>query len=95
MRQYRKYDWPTLLAEFEQRGLNQTQFTKEKGINPKCLSQKLKGEKDKNPKPFTKVAAETRSATSAGIVLEVGRCKIHCPDTMPLTSLATLVHSLA
>ena len=44
MRQYRKYDWPTLLAEFEQRGLNQTQFAKEKEINPKYLSQKLKGE---------------------------------------------------
>ena len=95
MRQYRKYNWPALLAKFEQSDLNQTEFAKEKGINAKYLSQKLKEAKDKNPKSFTKVKVETNSATSTGLILEVGRCKIHCPDNMPLTSLATLVHSLA
>ena len=95
MRQYRKYDWPALLTEFEKSSLNQTQFAKEKGINPKYLCQKLKGAKEKNPKPFAKVKVETSSSTSEGITLEVGRCKMHCPNNMPLASLATLVHSLA
>ena len=93
MRQYRKYDWPTLLAEFEQSGLNQTQFSKEKGINAKYLCQKLKEARDKNTKPFTKVQVEATSADS--LCLEVGRCKIHCPHTLPLTSVVTLVNSLA
>ena len=95
MRKYRKYNWPALLTEFEQSGLNQTQFAKEKGINPKYLSQKLNGAKDKDPKPFAKMKIETNTATCDGLFLEVGRCKIHCPSNMPLTSLVTLVHSLA
>lgn len=97
MRHYRKYDWPALLAEFEQSSLNQSQFAKEKSINPKYLSQKLKAAAtiDKNPQAFTKVAVDTSPATRDGLFLEVGRCKIYCPETMPLSSLVTLVHSLA
>ena len=97
MRHYRKYDWPALLAEFEQSSLNQTQFAKEKGINPKYLCQKIKAAatNDNNPKSFTQVKVETNAASSSGLFVEVGRCKIHCPETMPLPSLVTLVHSLA
>ena len=93
MREYRKYDWPALLEEFEQSGLNQTQFCQEKKINPKYFSQKRSKAKGKSRKPFTKVNVQEPS--SEGLTIEVGRCKILCPDSMSLQSLATLVRSLA
>lgn len=40
MKSYRKYDWPTLVAEFEQSGLTQNQFCLNKDINPKYYPQK-------------------------------------------------------
>ncbi len=93
MRQYRKYDWPALFVEFEQSGLNQTQFCKEKAINPKYFCQKHNEAKGKNKTPFTKV--EAQSPSSEGLTLEVGRCRIICPNSMPLHSLAALIHTLA
>ena len=93
MRQYRKYDWLALFEEFEQSSLNQAQFCEEKKINPKYFSQKRSKAKGKSRTPFTKVNAQ--DPPSERLVLEVGRCKIICPDSMSLQSLATLVHTLA
>lgn len=93
MRQYRKYDWPTLFEEFEQSGLKQAQFCDKKKINPKYFSQKYSKTMNKSRKSFTKV--EVQEPSSEGLTLEVGRCKIICPDSMPLQSLAALVHTLA
>ena len=93
MRQYRKYDWPALFEEFEQSGLNQTQFCEEKKINPKYFSQKRNKAEGESRKPFAKV--NVQKPTSEGVTLEVGRCKILCPDSMSLQSLAALVHTLS
>ena len=93
MRSYRKYNWPALLEEFEQSDLTQTRFCEEKNINPKYFSQQRSKAKSNSERPFSKI--EVSPAPSQGLTLEVGRCKIHCPDNMPLQSLATLVHTLA
>lgn len=94
MRKYRKYDWPTLIAEFESSGLNQTQFCQERDINPKYFNQNLAKRRSKAGSNF--VSAEIKPADfETTITINVGRCAIHCPSNMPLESFASLVHSLS
>jgi len=91
MNSYRKYDWPSLLDEFEQSGLTQTQFCLNKDINPKYFSQKRKLAKAPKDTGFAKVNVQVPS----NITLEVGRCKIRCANHLSLVAIADLVHHLA
>jgi len=93
MRSYRKYDWPELLKEFEQSGLTQAQFCQDKGINPRYFCLKRAKLRKQQENQFTPVEIESTSFN--GLVLEVGRCRVNCPTTMTLDSLAALVHTLA
>ena len=91
MKSYRKYNWPALLEEFERSGLTQAQFCLDKNINPKYFSQKRKAATASTQTSFTQVTVETPK----GMTLEVGRCKIHCTDTLSLAAIVELVHRLA
>lgn len=95
MASYRKYNWPALLEEFENSGLTQTQFCKNKDINPRYFSLRRSKHLASGQSGFTKVELETTSNNPAGIIIEVGRCKILCPPSLSAQALATLVHSLA
>ncbi len=96
MASYRKYNWPVLLEEFENSGLTQTQFCKNKDINPRYFSLRRSKHLARENAGFTKVELETTSSNSTtGITIEVGRCKIKCPPSLSAQGLAALVHSLA
>ncbi|PID65096.1 MAG: hypothetical protein CR962_00135 [Gammaproteobacteria bacterium] len=96
MTSYRKYNWPVLLEEFESSGLTQTQFCKDKNINPRYFSLRRSKHIAAEQTGFTKVELETASSDSiTGITIEVGRCKIKCPPSLSTQALATLVNSLA
>lgn len=96
MTTYRKYNWPVLLEEFENSGLTQTQFCKDKNINPRYFSLRRSKHLAGEHSVFTKVElASTSSIPVTGITIEVGRCKIQCPPTLSALALAELIHSLA
>lgn len=93
---YRKYNWPILLEEFESSGLTQTQFCKDKNINPRYFSLRRSKYIAAEQSSFTKVELETTlNHPSAGVTIEVGRCKIQCPPSLSAKAIAELVHSLA
>lgn len=97
MRKNKKYNWPELLTEFETSGLTQTQYCKERDINPRYFSQQRSKHLKKTAKSkFQKVKVEDTLANQAtGLTIEVGRCKVQCPASLPLNTLIQLVHSLA
>ena len=91
----RKYDWPHLLKEFEASGLSQAAFCKEYDLNPRYFSLKRsKILKEKTPR-FEKIEVTEPALSSSTLTLQVGRCQIHCPNTMPVDSLVALVQKLA
>jgi hypothetical protein len=94
MPKHRTYNWPQLLDEFSQSSLSQVEFCKQRNINPTYFSLKLSKRKALEAEAFAKVVVQpTQSA--AGLVLEIGNCKIHCPATMPIPTLVSLVKFLA
>ena len=95
MRQYRKHDWSALLAEFEQSGLSQTEFCKQKDINLGYFCRKRNNLESKSSDSSTFAKVDVQNTPAEGFSLQVGRCRILCPNSMPLQSLATLVHTLA
>ena len=94
MAKYRKHPWQEYFNAFEQANLTQTEFCKQHDLNPKYFSQKLAQHKARNS-AFTKVSVEPTPSVLTGLMLEVGNCKIHCPDSMPISSFISLVKSLA
>ena len=92
----KKYNWPQLIADFEASDLNQTAFCQLHEINPKYFNRKLTDHRSKTA-GFCRVIPPAASNTKpeTGLILEVGQCKIHCPDAMPIESFAFLVRSLA
>ncbi|TVZ39051.1 hypothetical protein P886_5059 [Alteromonadaceae bacterium 2753L.S.0a.02] len=89
------YNWPQLFTEFEQSGLSQVEFCKQHNINPKYFSLKRSRREAQDTKAFTKVVVTRAPVSHQGLILEVGNCKIHCPETMPIPSFVSLVQSLA
>ncbi len=94
MRQYRKYDWPELLKAFDDSGLTQTEFCRQHNINPKYFNQKRSKFRASDKGAFTKIDLPSADPQSS-LVIQVGRCKIHCPESMPLEAFSSLVHQLA
>lgn len=94
MTKYRKHNWQEYFKAFDQANLTQTKFCKQHDLNPKYFSQKLAQYKAGNT-AFTKVSVEQNEPMTTGLMLEVGSCKIHCPQSMPIPSFVTLVKSLA
>lgn len=95
MRTYRKYNWPELIASFEQSGLSQTAFCEQHQINPKYFSQKRTAHLEKPENVFAKIEVNEAKKSSPVLDIQVGRCRIQCPDDMPLTDFVSLVHQLA
>ena len=94
MHKYKKYNWEELLAEFDASGLTQTQFCKERDINPRYFSlQRSKLLKENKGPDFQRVDVQAPATT--GLTIQVGRCRVVCPESMPITAFAQLVHSLA
>ena len=93
----RTYNWPQLFAAFEQSGLSQVEFCKQHDLNPKYFSLKLSKHKalTQESNPFAHVVVQPDAASSQGLVLEVGNCKIHCPDTMQIPYFVSLIKALA
>lgn len=91
----RRYNWPELIAQFEQSGLSQTQFCKQHDLNAKYFSLKLSKLRTQNSGSFVKARVEPETTSSQGLTLQVGRCKIHCPEAMSVQSFVSLVNALA
>ncbi len=90
-----RYDWPKLIKSFEESGLTQTEFCKQQNINPKYFSLKRSKLLKSSLGSFDKVELEKPSTSTVCLSLQVGRCKIQCPDNMPLESFTALVRQLA
>ncbi|MCH9665925.1 MAG: hypothetical protein K0U41_08805 [Gammaproteobacteria bacterium] len=92
MAKYRKYDWPALIAKFEESGQTQTVFCQEHDLNPKYFSQRLKRcMQERNG--LAKV--EVTLPLANGIVIEYGQCRIHCAPQMTTPDIVHLVQALA
>ncbi len=91
----KKHNWPQLFADYEQSGLSQTEFCQQRELNPKYFSLKLSKCKASKTSAFTKVAVQPEVDHVAGLVLQIGHCKILCPPTMPIPSFVTLLKELA
>lgn len=91
----RRYNWPELIAQFEQSGQSQTQFCKQRDLNAKYFSLKLSKHRTKESGSFVKAQVGPEAASPQGLTLQVGRCKIHCPDAMAVQSFVSLVRALA
>jgi hypothetical protein len=95
MPKHRRYNWPQLFTEFEQSGLTQSEFCKQHDVNPKYFSLKLAKRKARESGAFAQVVVQPEATSPQGLVLEVGDCKIHCPATMPIPSVVSLVKAFA
>lgn len=91
----RRYNWPELFAQFEQSGQSQTQFCKQHDLNAKYFSLKLAKLRSKQSGRFVKAQVTSEIASPQGLTVQVGRCKIHCPEAMSVPSLVILVKALA
>lgn len=91
----RRYNWPELITQFEQSGQSQTQFCKQHDLNAKYFSLKLSKLRSKELGRFVKVSTEPEVVSPRGLILQVGNCKIHCPEAMPVQSFVLLVKALA
>lgn len=92
----RKNNWPELVKLFEASGLTQAKFCKQNNLNPKYFglkrSQILAASKSS---AFQKIEVENKVSGSPHLVIEFGRCKIHCPTSMSIQQLTLLVQGLA
>ena len=95
MSKHRTYNWPLLFAEFERLGLSQTEFCKQHDINPKYFSLKLSKRKVQEAGAFMRAVVSTENLLPQGLILEVGKCKIYCPQSMSTVGFASLVEALA
>ncbi len=95
MTKYRKHNWIKLFTQFEESSLTQTEFCNQHDLNPKYFSQKLGTHKATQNNAFTKVELEPQQPVATGLMLEVGLCRVHCPQDMPVPSFVTLVKLLA
>lgn len=91
----RRYNWPELIAQFEQSGLNQIQFCKQHDLNAQYFSLKLSKLRSKEQSAFVEASVAPEPASPQGLVLQVGNCKVNCPEAMPVQSLVSLVKALA
>ena len=90
-----KHNWPELIAKFKGSSQTQAAFCQEQGLNPGYFNQKLNEGKKSFSDAFTKVERDTSQRSETRIVLQVGHCKVICPPTLPMESIAMLARSLA
>lgn len=91
MPRHTRYNWPELFAKFDESGLSQSAFCKEHDLNPKYFNLKL----SKRSAAFAEVHVQPEQDCRAGLMLEVGNCKVHCPTSMPIPSFVSLVKALS
>ena len=92
MAKYRKYDWPTLIAEFKESGLTQSAFCEARALNPKYFNQRFKAITQAQS-GFTK--ASLQAPALGGMVIEYGRCRIHCSPQASALDVVQLIKGLA
>ncbi|WP_425402627.1 IS66 family insertion sequence element accessory protein TnpA [Gynuella sunshinyii] len=97
MSKRRRYQWPQRCAQFEQSYLTQAEFCKQHDLNPKDFS--LKPSKHKasaqHTSAFTHVEVQSESVSSSRLMREVGQYQVHCPNTLPMPVLFSLITALA
>ena len=89
------HNWLELFSDFEQSGLSQAAFCKQHNLSPTYFSQKFSKHRAAVASSFAQLIVESAPPASRGLVIEVGDCKVHCPDNLSIDSLATLIRSLA
>tara|TARA_B100000446_G_scaffold137525_1_gene129911 strand:- start:10108 stop:10383 length:276 start_codon:yes stop_codon:yes gene_type:complete len=87
-----KQDWLNLIQEFEISGLNQTEFCKSQGINPKYFSLK-RSRLLPSGNEFVKI--KPKLAAPVGTILEHGQVRIHFGQNTPLQQIVDLARELA
>ena len=97
MSKRRTYQWSQLFAQFEQSHLTQAEFCKQHDLNPKYFSLKLSKHKAsaQHTGAFTRVEVQSESMSSSGLMLQVGQCQVHCPDTLSMPAIVSLIKALA
>lgn len=98
MAKYRKYNWRQLFVDFEQSGLSQAAFCKQHDLNAKYFSLKrsnYKAEVVSKDSAFARVSVAPKAALDGDFILEFGRCKVYCPQSLSAASIANLVRALA
>lgn len=95
MPKHRRYNWPKLIQEFEDSGLTQDQFCKERDLNPKYFSLRRSVLCSTDKPAFEKVSVKATPKQATGLTVQVGRCQIQCLECMPIDSFMTLVNSVA
>ena len=89
-----KYNWPELIKAFKASSQTQAKFCEENDLNPKYFNQKLGAAKLKES-GFSKVQQERSLIAGNEVTLSIGQCKINCPASMSLASIAQLARCLA
>lgn len=100
MATYRKYNWPELIEAFEQSDLTQTAFSQQQNINPKYFNRKLNKHRRATAQlqGFSRVTIAPSQGHATGhdpVIIEHGRCRIHCPVSMSSSAITELVRALA
>ena len=91
----KKYNWPELIEAFNGSGLTQTEFCKQRDINPKYFNQKLSKSKISVARPFVKAKVSPPTSVPTSIVVDVGACRVHIPTILPPQYLADLLKALS
>lgn len=86
----RKHDWLQLFSDFERSDQTQSEFCKQRGINPNYFSIKLSKYKAASPSAFSRVAVECSNEQPHSLIIEIGNCKVRCPVGMSIEALAAL-----
>ncbi len=100
MSYHKPYHWPQIFSEFEQSGLFQSAFFNQYGLIAKYFSLKRSKLKSHPAHKFSKVVVADSVSFQVNdrnrhpilpqaIVIEIGVCKIHYPNTLPVALLGS------
>ncbi|WP_317928422.1 IS66 family insertion sequence element accessory protein TnpA [Halioxenophilus sp. WMMB6] len=92
-----RQQWQSLIAEFEVSGQTQTEFCKQRNLNPKYFSLKRSKliVKDVTDVPaFTEVKLEQPRVSYFAIELEFGKVTIKISNSTPVAYLADVIRAL-
>ena len=93
-----RQQWQSLIIEFETSGQTQTEFCKQRNLNPKYFSLKRSKliAKDATDVPaFTEVTVERPRVSHLAIELEVGKVSLKISPSTPAAYLADVIRALA
>ncbi len=98
MARLNRQEWQSLIAEFESSGLSQTEFCKQRELNPKYFSlkrSKLNHQNATDVPAFSQVMLAHPKPSSASIELAFGRVTLKVTESTAPDYLAQVIRALA